>query len=385
MEPVRKPVPDHVGPRLRVFLAPVSGPVAMSAFGKGRLCVDRMPLPILVEAMGLSGLPGGRILPCSSPARVPARRIAVRRNHAGHSVFKLVSLQGPGTLPMSQEKFVITLSCPNQPGIVARVCTLLYAHRGNILEAHQYDDLATGKFFMRMVFNLGEGGDARELTRDFALVGQEYAMQWQIRSLSERQKVLLMVSKFHHCLADLLYRWRIGELPMDIVGIVANHPLESFAGLDFGDIPFHYLPITKDTKPQQEAQIKAVVEETGAELVVLARYMQILSDDMAAYLSGRCINIHHSFLPGFKGAKPYHQAHARGVKLIGATAHYVTSDLDEGPIIEQDVERITHAETPEDLVCKGRDIERRVLARAISMHLSGRALVNGSTTVVFRD
>jgi len=172
---------------------------------------------------------------------------------------------------------------------------------------------------------------------------------------------------------------------MDIVGIVSNHPLSTYDGLDFGDIPFHHLPITKDTKPQQEAQIKAVVTESGADLVVLARYMQILSDDLAAFLSGRCINIHHSFLPGFKGAKPYHQAHARGVKLIGATAHYVTSDLDEGPIIEQDVERISHAHTPEDLVSKGRDIERRVLARAVAFHLQGRALLNGGTTVVFRD
>ena len=286
---------------------------------------------------------------------------------------------------MSQDKFVITLSCANQPGIVARVCTLLYSHGGNILEAHQYDDVATGQFFMRMVFNQPSGGDPKEVIRDFALVGQEYAMRWQILPLGQPQKVLLLVSKFHHCLADLLYRWRIGELAMDIVGIVSNHPLSTYDGLDFGDIPFHHLPITKDTKPQQEAQIKAVVTESGADLVVLARYMQILSDDLAAFLSGRCINIHHSFLPGFKGAKPYHQAHARGVKLIGATAHYVTSDLDEGPIIEQDVERISHAHTPEDLVSKGRDIERRVLARAVAFHLQGRALLNGSTTVVFRD
>jgi len=197
--------------------------------------------------------------------------------------------------------------------------------------------------------------------------------------------VLLLVSKFDHCLSDLLYRWRIGELNMDVVGVVSNHPQSVLNGIDLGAIPFHHLPITKDSKPQQEAQIKAIVTETGAELVVLARYMQILSDDLAAFLSGRCINIHHSFLPGFKGAKPYHQAHARGVKLIGATAHYVTADLDEGPIIEQDVERISHHDSAESLVRKGRDIERRVLSRAVAFHLEGRALSNGSKTVVFRD
>jgi formyltetrahydrofolate deformylase len=172
---------------------------------------------------------------------------------------------------------------------------------------------------------------------------------------------------------------------MDVVGIVSNHPRETYQNADFGAIPFHHLPITRDTKPQQEAQIKAIVEQTGAELIVLARYMQILSDDLANFLSGRCINIHHSFLPGFKGAKPYHQAHARGVKLIGATAHYVTGDLDEGPIIEQDVERISHHDSPDDLVRKGRDIERRVLARAVAFHLDGRAFLNGHKTVVFRD
>ena len=200
-----------------------------------------------------------------------------------------------------------------------------------------------------------------------------------------RRRVLLLVSKFDHCLADLLYRWRIGELAMDVVGVASNHPLATFGGLDLGGAPFHHLPVTPATKPQQEAQIKALVEATGAELVVLARYMQVLSDDLAAFLSGRCINIHHSFLPGFKGAKPYHQAHARGVKMIGATAHYVTTDLDEGPIISQDVEQISHADSPEALVRKGRDIERRVLARAVRYHLADRVLLNGSKTVVFTD
>src|SRR3569832_945140 len=196
---------------------------------------------------------------------------------------------------------------------------------------------------------------------------------------------MLNVSKFDHCLGDLLYRHRIGELEMDIVGIISNHPREALNLTLIGDIPYHHLPVTKDSKPEQEARIKALVDESGAELVVLARYMQILSDDLAHFLSGRCINIHHSFLPGFKGAKPYHQAHARGVMMIGAMAHYVTADLDEGPIIHQDVETISHADTPDDLVRKGRDIERRVLARAIRYHLDDRVILNGRKTVVFVD
>jgi len=286
---------------------------------------------------------------------------------------------------MSQDRFVITLSCPNRPGIVAKVSSLLFAHGGNILEAHQFDEVNAGRFFMRMVFNLPEGAGPEALVADFGPIAGEHGMEWRIRPKDERQRVLILVSKFDHCLVDLLYRRRIGELSMDVVGIVSNHPRETYAGIDLAAIPFHHLPVTKETRPQQEAQIKALVEETGADLIVLARYMQILSDDLAAYLSGRCINIHHSFLPGFKGARPYHQAHARGVKLIGATAHYVTADLDEGPIIEQDVERVSHHDGPGDLVRKGRDIERRVLARAVAFHLDGRALLNGATTVVFRD
>ena len=194
-----------------------------------------------------------------------------------------------------------------------------------------------------------------------------------------------MVSKFDHCLADLLYRWRSGELPMEPVAIIANYPRETYAHIDFDDIPFHYLPVTKETKMEQEAEAWEIIRASKADLVVLARYMQILSDGFAAKLRGRCINIHHSFLPGFKGAKPYHQAHERGVKLIGATAHFVTSDLDEGPIIEQDVERISHRDTPEVLVRKGRDIERRVLARALGHVLEDRVLLNHGKTVVFPD
>jgi formyltetrahydrofolate deformylase len=196
---------------------------------------------------------------------------------------------------------------------------------------------------------------------------------------------MLLVSKSDHCLADILYRWRTGELGMIPTAIVSNHPRETYSNLDFGEIAFHYLPVTKETRREQEAAIWDLVGKTKTDLVVLARYMQILSDEMSAKLSGRCINIHHSFLPGFKGARPYHQAHERGVKLIGATAHYVTSALDEGPIIDQDVERISHRDTPDDLVRKGRDIERRVLARAIRYHLEDRVILNGRKTVVFMD
>jgi len=280
--------------------------------------------------------------------------------------------------------YLLTLSCPNQPGIVTRITAEMFRHGGDIKEAHQFDDPETGRFFGRIVFTLPDDASAAQFEEGFRPLADMLGLDWMLRPRDTMSKVLLLASKFDHCLVDLLYRNRIGELRMEIVGIVSNHPRETYAGSDFGTIPFHHLPITKENKPQQEAQIKAIVEQSGAELIVLARYMQILSDDLAAYLSGRCINIHHSFLPGFKGAKPYHQAHARGVKLIGATAHYVTADLDEGPIIEQDVERISHQDSPEDLVRKGRDIERRVLARAVAFHLEGRALINGHKTVVFR-
>jgi formyltetrahydrofolate deformylase len=195
----------------------------------------------------------------------------------------------------------------------------------------------------------------------------------------------LLVSRFDHCLGDLLYRYRIGELDMEIVGIVSNHPLDALNISMIDHIPFHHLPVDKNDKSKQEAQLRQLIEESRTDLVVLARYMQILSDEMSAYLAGRCINIHHSFLPGFKGAKPYHQAYARGVKIIGATAHYITADLDEGPIIAQDVEHVSHSDTPDDLVRKGRDIERRVLARAVHYHLEDRVLLNGSRTIVFKD
>jgi formyltetrahydrofolate deformylase len=279
---------------------------------------------------------------------------------------------------------VLTLSCRDRPGITARVTSCLFDQGCNILEAQQFGDPSDGDFFMRVAFDPGPAEPAAMRDR-FAELAAEFAMRWQLRSRGQPRKVLLLVSKFDHCLADLLYRQGIGELPMEIVGIVCNHPREVLSRSPIGDLPFHHLPVSAATKSEQEARIRALVEETGAELVVLARYMQILSDEMAAWLSGRCINIHHSFLPGFKGAKPYHQAHARGVKMIGATAHYVTADLDEGPIIHQDVEAITHADSPEDLVRKGRDIERRVLAEAVRLHLEDRVLLNGSRTVVFRS
>ncbi|WP_029351128.1 formyltetrahydrofolate deformylase [Bosea sp. 117] len=286
----------------------------------------------------------------------------------------------------TSQHFVLTLSCPNRAGIVAGVATYLFEEGCNILEAQQYDDTESGRFFMRVVFNKVEGeADLAGIREGFAVVAERLSLKWTLRPRAEKRRVMLLVSKFDHCLADLLYRWRIGEIPMEITAIVANYPRETYAHLDFDGIPFHYLPVTKATKMEQEAQIWELFQKTKSEVAVLARYMQVLSDGLSAKLSGRCINIHHSFLPGFKGAKPYHQAHERGVKLIGATAHYVTSDLDEGPIIEQDVERITHQDSAEDLVRKGRDIERRVLARALAWHLDDRVLPNGRKTVVFRD
>jgi formyltetrahydrofolate deformylase len=282
--------------------------------------------------------------------------------------------------------FVLTLSCPDRPGIVSAVSTFL-AHNGqNIVDAQQFNDNETGVFFMRVVFNAADVNvDLASLQTGFGAIAERFKMVWQMRDQATKRRVMILASKSDHCLVDLLYRWRTGELDMIPTAIVSNHPRETYSGIDFGDIPFHHLPITKETKSEQEAAIWALVNETQSELVVLARYMQILSDDLSAKLSGMCINIHHSFLPGFKGARPYHQAHARGVKLIGATAHYVTSDLDEGPIIEQDVERISHRDSPEDLVRKGRDIERRVLARAVRHHLEDRVILNGKKTVVFTN
>jgi len=279
--------------------------------------------------------------------------------------------------------YTLRLQCTDRPGLVATVASYLAGEGCNIVDAQQFNDRITDMFFMRVAFTPGEGKSLDVLRSGFAPIAEQAAMQWSLRDRGMPKKVVLMVSKWDHCLGDLLYRHRIGELPMDIVAIISNHPRELLHTSLTDGVPFHHLPITRETKPQQEAQIKRIVEETGAELVVLARYMQILSDDLVGFLSGRCINIHHSFLPGFKGAKPYHQAYDRGVKMIGATAHYVTADLDEGPIIHQDVERIGHADEPDELVRKGRDIERRVLSEAVRLHLDDRVFMNGARTVVF--
>jgi len=281
------------------------------------------------------------------------------------------------------DPLVLTLSCADRPGITARVTSFLFERGGNILEAQQFNDRLSDAFFMRVEFD--PGSTTRDAIRsEFAALAGELAMDWKLALRNRPRRVLIMVSKFDHCLADLLYRWRIGELAMEPVAIVSNHPREAIGHTDLGDIPFHHLPVTRDTKAAQEAQVRAIAADADAELVVLARYMQILSDEQAAHFAGRCINIHHSFLPGFKGAKPYHQAYERGVKMIGASAHYVTADLDEGPIIHQDAESIGHADTPDALVRKGRDIESRVLAEAVRLHLEERVLLNGQRTVVFR-
>ncbi len=287
---------------------------------------------------------------------------------------------------MSEAQYVLALSCPNKPGIVAAVSTYLFEHGCNIRDAQQYDDVETAMFFMRVVFDRIADPDVYEAVRTgFAAVAERFGMAWRMRAGVERTRVMILVSKFDHCLSDLLYRWRIGELRMDVSAVVSNHPREAFAHHDFSGLDFYHLPVTRETKLEQETRLWELVRETKTDVVVLARYMQILSDGLTAKLVGRCINIHHSFLPGFKGASPYTQAHRRGVKLIGATAHYVTADLDEGPIIEQSVERISHRDTPDDLVRKGRDIERHTLARALRFHVEDRVMLNGRKTVVFAD
>ncbi|MER9926408.1 formyltetrahydrofolate deformylase [Mesorhizobium sp. M0048] len=279
---------------------------------------------------------------------------------------------------------VLTLSCPDQPGIVSAVSGLLHQAGCNILDAQQFEDIETGCFFMRVVFlRLERAKSEEEIASAVEELASRVAMNCVLRPSATRKRVMLLVSKFDHCLTDLLYRWRIGELPMEVTAVVSNHTRDHLVSTYLGELPFYHLPVSKETKVEQEARLWSLVRETKTDLVVLARYMQILSTDFSSKLAGRCINIHHSFLPGFKGAKPYHQAHERGVKVIGATAHYVTSDLDEGPIIEQDIERISHRDTPDDLVRKGRDIERRVLARAVHYHLDDRVILNGKKTVVF--
>ncbi|MDV6790198.1 formyltetrahydrofolate deformylase [Pseudomonas aeruginosa] len=283
------------------------------------------------------------------------------------------------------DHFIIKISCPAASGIVAAVTTYLADRGCYISEMSQFDDETSGRFFMRAVFRFNDRyeGDIDEVEQGFVAVAQRFEMEWALHSTAQPMRVLLMVSKNDHCLVDLLYRHHKGELDMQITAIVSNH-LELRPMAEREGIRFIYLPVTKDSKAQQEAALMKIVDETQTELVVLARYMQILSDDLCKQLSGRAINIHHSFLPGFKGAKPYHQAYERGVKLIGATAHYVTSDLDEGPIIEQEVQRVDHAYLPDDLVAIGRDTETVALSKAVKYHLEHRVFLNGERTVIFR-
>jgi formyltetrahydrofolate deformylase len=278
--------------------------------------------------------------------------------------------------------YILNLSCPDRQGIVHAVSGFLLERQGNIEEAAQYNDHDTGLFFMRVQFAC-DAVKQDELRAQLATFATGFEMKWSLHDTTQPMRTVLMVSKEGHCLNDLLFRWKSGLLPVDIRAIVSNH--RDFYQLAASyNVPFHHISVTAATKAQAETKIYEVIEAEGAELVVLARYMQILSDDLCKKLSGRAINIHHSFLPSFKGAKPYYQAHDRGVKLIGATAHYVTADLDEGPIIEQDVARVDHSKTVEDLTAQGRDTESQVLARAVKWHSEHRVLLNGHKTVIFK-
>ena len=277
---------------------------------------------------------------------------------------------------------LLTVSCPDRIGIVAAVSRFLVDNDCNIVESAQYGDHENGRFFLRTGFEATSGRALADLQSAFAPIATTYGMDAQFFDMRRRTPTLLMVSRFGHCLNDLLFRWRIGALPIDIKAVVSNHP--DFAELVSNNgLPFHHLPVTRDTKREQEAAVERLAAELGVELIVLARYMQILSPEMCARHHGKIINIHHSFLPSFVGARPYHAAHSRGVKLIGATAHYVTQDLDEGPIIEQAVERVTHNLSVNDYVAVGRDLEALVLARAVKWHGEHRVLLNGSRTVIF--
>lgn len=278
--------------------------------------------------------------------------------------------------------FALTIKCRSTRGLVAAVAGFLADHGCNITDSAQFDDMETGTFFMRVSFRSETGAGLPELERDFAALADTFGMEHTFHDEAVRRKVIIMVSRFGHCLNDLLYRWRIGALPIDIVGVISNH-MEYQKLVVNHDIPFHHVYITGDTKPRSEARQMEIIEESGAELIVLARYMQVLSEAMCQRMAGRIINIHHSFLPSFKGANPYKQAFQRGVKLIGATSHYVTSDLDEGPIIEQDTVRVTHAQSPADYISLGRDVESSVLARAVHAHIHNRVFINGKKTVVF--
>ena len=279
--------------------------------------------------------------------------------------------------------YILTLSCPDRTGIVYRVSGLLFEAGCNILDAQQFGDEESGRFFLRVHFDMAAAGEAAGLRGRLGQLGAEYAMDWQLHDARRRARLLVLVSKQGHCLNDLLFRAHSGHLRVDIAAVASNHPDFATLAGSYG-VPFHHLPVDAANRAQQERQLLDLVERERIDLVVLARYMQILSPQLCQALAGRAINIHHSFLPSFKGAQAYHQAHARGVKIIGATAHYVTSDLDEGPIIEQDVARVDHAMTPRDLVRLGSDTESLVLARAVRRHVEHRILLNGHRTVVFR-
>ena len=285
-------------------------------------------------------------------------------------------------LEKKMQKYTLTVTCLSKRGIVAAISTFLATNGCNITDSSQFDDQETGRFFMRVSFVPEQGADLDKLNEDFAASAAEFDMKYAFHDEKTKMKVIIMVSRFGHCLNDLLYRWRIGALPIDIVAVISNH-MDYQKVVVNHDIPYYCIKVTKDNKPQAEAEQMRIVRDTGAELIVLARYMQVLSDEMCTEMSGRIINIHHSFLPSFKGANPYKQAFQRGVKLIGATSHYVTADLDEGPIIEQDIIRVTHAQSPEDYVSLGRDVESQVLARAIHAHANNRVFLNGNKTVVF--
>jgi formyltetrahydrofolate deformylase len=278
--------------------------------------------------------------------------------------------------------YILTLSCPDRTGIVHAVSGFLLERGGNIEEAAQYNDHDTGLFFMRVQFACDQV-DQEALRSQLTTFAQPFEMVWHLHATTQSMRTVILVSKEGHCLNDLLFRWKSGLLPLDIRAIVSNHR-EFYQLAASYNVPFHHIPVTAATKAQAEAKQYEIIQAEGAELVVLARYMQILSDDLCRKLSGRAINIHHSFLPSFKGAKPYYQAHDRGVKLIGATAHYVTADLDEGPIIEQDVARVDHSKTVEDFTTQGRDTESQVLARAVKWHSEHRVLLNGHKTVIFK-
>jgi len=284
----------------------------------------------------------------------------------------------------ARRRFTLIIKCVDTKGIVAAVSGFLAANDVSIVESNHFNDSTNNLFFMRTVFRQDGPGmpPLPRLREDFAPVATRFGMSWQLYDDSVKPRLLIGVSKHGHCLYDLLHRWRAGLLPVDIPAVFSNHEdMRSF--VEWSGIPFHYLPVDNDTRQAQEARILALVSELRIDLVVLARYMQVLSTGMCTALAGRCINIHHSFLPSFQGARPYHQAHARGVKIIGATAHYVTSDLDEGPIIEQGVQRVSHALTPNQWVAIGRDVECAVLARAVSWHIEHRVLIDGNKTVVF--